>query len=549
MVIATLALGASTAEASDSWSTPIDLSESGRGAYYPDLTMSSDGTRLTAVWQRFNGTEEIVQTASSTNGGSSWGPTTNLSAAGGSASEVQITGSTDGTKLTAIWRRYIYPNRVIQTASSTDGGITWSDPVDLSAPDPNIARPQITSSADGTKLTAIWRGYIYPNQVIQVASSTNSGTTWTTPANLSPTSQQADGPLITTSADGTKLTAIWALYDGAHWLTQTASSTNGGTSWTSPIILSAPGGHALNQMMSGNTDGSRLTLVWVRSNGTHYIVQTASSTNGGGTWTTPTDLSAVGANGYQPQITSSTDGTKLTAIWQRLEGGRWFAQVTSSTDSGSNWTAPLVVSAPNQDAVWPQITGSADGTKLTAIWRHEGTHKIIQATSSIDGGTTWTVPVDLSAPGQHAYGPQVAGSGDGTKLLAAWYRSNGSHDIVQVASLGGGHHGGVEPPTSDERRSGSASSLFRVSLDANGGTCVVDDASVTAVTRVPFLGYRYIPGADECTKAGHAFAGWANKTDPTTVVKLPRLIVLLDNTWRYFIADDHDLVAVWTAAS
>jgi hypothetical protein len=91
-------------------------------------------------------------------------------------------------------------------------------------------------------------------------------------------------------------------------------------------------------------------------------------------------------------------------------------------------------------------------------------------------------------------------------------------------------------------------SLFRVSLDANGGACIVDGASVTAATSVPFLGYRYIPSADECTKPGHTFAGWANKTDPTTVVKLPRLIDLRDNTWRYFIADNHDLIAVWTTS-
>jgi hypothetical protein len=32
------------------------------------------------------------------------------------------------------------------------------------------------------------------------------------------------------------------------------------------------------------------------------------------------------------------------------------------------------------------------------------------------------------------------------------------------------------------------------------------------------------------------------------VVKLPRLIDLRDNTWRYFIADNHDLVAVWTTS-
>ena len=36
--------------ATDAWSPPTDLSAVGRDAYYPEITGSSDGTKLTATW-------------------------------------------------------------------------------------------------------------------------------------------------------------------------------------------------------------------------------------------------------------------------------------------------------------------------------------------------------------------------------------------------------------------------------------------------------------------------------------------------------------------
>lgn len=90
--------------------------------------------------------------------------------------------------------------------------------------------------------------------------------------------------------------------------------------------------------------------------------------------------------------------------------------------------------------------------------------------------------------------------------------------------------------------------LFYATLDTAGGTCVVDGVRVESGVRVPFLGYSYIPGPDECSRTGFVFIGWARVSTPTLTVELPLLRVWDHVVWRYFIADTYDLVARWKTA-
>ena len=88
-------------------------------------------------------------------------------------------------------------------------------------------------------------------------------------------------------------------------------------------------------------------------------------------------------------------------------------------------------------------------------------------------------------------------------------------------------------------------SLHHATLDPNGGTCVTNGIATTTSVRTPFLGYSYIPGAEECTRPGFTFQGWATTKSPNTPISLPLLRGWFDGIWRYFIANSYDLTAVW----
>lgn len=87
--------------------------------------------------------------------------------------------------------------------------------------------------------------------------------------------------------------------------------------------------------------------------------------------------------------------------------------------------------------------------------------------------------------------------------------------------------------------------LYTVSLDIGDGTCLVDGVATTATVSAAYIGYRYIPGPAECQRDGFSLSGWALR-GATESANLPLIIDPNGEVWRYFIAADLDLVAIWS---
>ena len=101
------------ASGADTWSATTDLSATLRDAYEPQVALSSDGTRATAVWYRSNGTNTIVQSASATisAGTATWGAVTDLSA--GSAQTFIDSGfGLQAASSSRLWRASSYSTGV-----------------------------------------------------------------------------------------------------------------------------------------------------------------------------------------------------------------------------------------------------------------------------------------------------------------------------------------------------------------------------------------------------------------------------------------------------
>jgi uncharacterized repeat protein (TIGR02543 family) len=120
----------------------------------------------------------------------------------------------------------------------------------------------------------------------------------------------------------------------------------------------------------------------------------------------------------------------------------------------------------------------------------------------------------------------------GTNLGASFQNGQGG-------AQGGGSGGSGSSPTPQPV------SLWRATLDPNGGTCLDGGVSQSAKWTKLFLGYGYLPGASDCSKPGHVFVGWADPSTPATARSFPSLIDE-DGQSRFFVADNVDLVAMWT---
>ena len=161
----------STRPSGGSWSTPADdLSASGQNASAPQVTVDADGTAI-AVWGRSNGTNTIIQSSTRPSGGS-WSAPEDLSEPLGSAIQPQVTVDPTGLA-TAVWKRYDGSNNIIQSSMRPSDG-SWSDPADnLSLPLQDAFAPQIAAGANG-RVVAVWEQGNGSNTIIQSKSFYNA---------------------------------------------------------------------------------------------------------------------------------------------------------------------------------------------------------------------------------------------------------------------------------------------------------------------------------------------------------------------------------------
>jgi hypothetical protein len=371
----------STSQSGGAWSTPADLSAIGQNAYAPQVTVSSTGL-ATAVWAGSNGSHYIIQSSTSQNGGA-WSTPVDLSLTGGDAGSPQVTVSSTGLA-TAVWARSDGSDDIIQSSTSLNGG-AWSTPVDLSLTGGDAYDPQVTVSSTGLA-TAVWYRYDGSDDDIIQSSTSQNGGAWSTPANLSATNGDANDPQVTVSSTGLA-TAVWSRWNGSNDIIQSSTSLNGGA-WSTPANLSATNGDAYDPQVTVSSTGLA-TAVWYRYDGNNDIIQSSTSLNGGA-WSTPANLSATNGDAYEPRVTVSSTGL-ATAVWFRWDGSNDIIQ-SSTSQNGGAWSTPADLSATGQNANKPQVTVSSTGL-ATAVWRrYNGSNRIIQSSTLSNSTTSSTTP-------------------------------------------------------------------------------------------------------------------------------------------------------------
>lgn len=407
-----------------SWSTPADLSVAGSDANQPQVAVDSAGLAI-AVWTRNNGSNSIVQSSTSQSGGA-WSTPVDLSELGQDAYRPQV--RVDSTGLaTAIWMRSNGTNFILQSSKSMSGG-AWSTPVNISTAGENADGFELV--IDSSRLaTVLWYRWGDSNYIIQ-SSKSQSGGAWSTPANLFAVGATVYNPQVRLAVDSAGwVTAVWTRFDGTYFILQSSRSKKGGA-WSTPVDITTPGSSVFNHQMTVDSTGLA-TAVWRRySLDTNDFVQSSKSKSGGA-WSTPLNLSADTDGSGGPQLTVDSSGL-VTAVWMRGNGTNFIIQSRTSK-RGAAWSARVDLSSLDSNAYDPQVT--ADSTGLaTAVWTHNnGTNDIIQASWSQSGGA-WSTPVDVSAVGRNASDPQV--TVDSNLLVTAiWSRNNGSANIVQSSTV------------------------------------------------------------------------------------------------------------------
>jgi hypothetical protein len=314
----------------------------------------------------------------------------------------------DPDNLVASWQQDRWSSggaNGIVTASSTDGGVTWTRAAfevsrcggGNSSNGGNYGRatdPWVTFAPDGVafQMALAFEGSaLQPgsSSAMLVARSTDGGRRWSpaTPLIVSGSSFFNDKNSITADpTDARYVYAVWdrlALAGGGPALL--ARTTDGGLTWEGARVIYDPGSRSQTigsqiVVLPNGTLVNAFTQIDPGPGGAEAAsIQVIRSTDRGGSWSGPikvADLLAVGARdpvtrqpirdgSILPAIAVAPSGQLLIA-WQdaRFSGGTVDGIALSrSTDGGLTWSTPAQInSARSVPAFTPTIRVRADGT-------------------------------------------------------------------------------------------------------------------------------------------------------------------------------------------
>lgn len=420
VVITLGSIGSAAIAAAPTWTTPADISHE---VYKGVPQVAIDPTGLaTSVWVNRKNSDVLVQSSTYQNAGP-WSTPVDVSLPGHDASDVQVAVSDTGLA-TAIWKRGNGVDTVIQSSTSQSGG-PWSLPVEISSAGGNAREPRVFASASGLA-TAVWLFDDGADLLVQ-SSYSLGGAAWAQARTVSLAGGNADTPEITVSATGLA-TAIWSRWDGLNWIIQASTSQSGGA-WALPADLSLPGEDASGQQVASSQTGL-VNAVWQRFDGANLRIQ-ASSARGAGGFTPPEDISLPGADAGDAQI--AIDASDLvTAVWER--GNDAIRNVQASRrQNGGPWATPIDLTQVDGLAFFPEVVVDLAGN-VTATWLRGDVESVIVQASSLAKGGAWSPPTYVSSPTGAVDYQDIAASPSGL-VVAVWGRYDLPDDTVQASFL------------------------------------------------------------------------------------------------------------------
>ncbi len=186
---------------------------------------------------------------------------------------------------------------------------------------------------------------------------------WSGPTQVVPTSGTISGGHVDLAYDGSTIYMVWEDGSGSSAFSK---STDGGSTWSTPTIISTDNMPKIDVDASGN-------LYVIGIDVSTADINLYTSTNGGASWSGPAVVFA-GAGLYDPVI--AVHGSDLYAFTAPYDGGSDRQQIIAamSTDGGASWSSPATVTNGGYGGTywwdyWPEAL--SDGTDLYLFYTTE----------------------------------------------------------------------------------------------------------------------------------------------------------------------------------
>ncbi|MGD1838198.1 MAG: sialidase family protein, partial [Nitrososphaeraceae archaeon] len=258
----------------------------------------------------------------------------------------------------------------IFAAMSMDKGSTFGTPINVSNTIPFSFNPEIAMSGDNVVIT--WRELTSGGSEIFASMSMDGGTTFEIPINVSNTVTPSSPPKIAMSGDNVVI--IWVeVFPGNHQEIFAAMSSDGGSTFGPPINVSNTDTNSNFQQIA--MSGDNVVITWTEVlPGSNSETFAAMSSDGGSTFGPPINVSNTDGFSGTPQVAMYYDNVVIT--WREiLPGDKFETFAAMSSDGGSTFGTPINVSNTDTSSQRPQIAMSGDNVVIIWVEVFPGNHQ------------------------------------------------------------------------------------------------------------------------------------------------------------------------------
>ena len=320
---------------------------------------------------------------------------------------------------------------------STDGGSSFDKIIPLGN-DSRSANPMVATSGNNVYVTWMenWGGH--GNSYVMFERSTDGGNTFSMPVRLSNNDGEAGPQKIIASGNSVYILILYSLQGNTAERVSLLSSHDNGTTFGMPTTILEDTQTRGSVDMVVSEDGN---LVYVSGQDSgkcpidkmdcQYNIFLEKSTDGGTSFEDPITVKTTNQSIAYPIMTTSDGNVYLS--WSETMGDNRILFFAKSNDKGTTVSKPVVFSQEIGESSFPQLV--ANGKNVFLVWDYsnesiilnEKYHNNIVTDSpvsgfffakSIDGGNTFSSPINLSGIAGTSYWSNVASSGN--NVFVSW---------------------------------------------------------------------------------------------------------------------------------
>jgi hypothetical protein len=351
------------------WGPDVRLTNNTANSYTSANTgwsIAATGDTVHAVWYDFRDGNYETYYKRSTDGGSTWGTDTRLTASANNSWSPSVAAA--GDTVHAVWYDDRDGNWEIYYKRSTDGGASWGSDTRLSSDVSASTSPSVAVA--GATVHVVWNDDRDGNFELYYKRSTDGGASWDSDARLTNDPDTSFHPNVAVRGAGVHV-VWWDDRDG-NFEIYYKRSTNGGASWSADARLTDDPG--LSREASVAVNGALVHVVWADDRDGSPRIYYKRSTDGGSTWGGDAPLKADSSGSYYPSV--AVAGAIVHVVWFDWRDGNPEIYHKRSFDSGTSWGSDTRLTNDTCSSENASVATADDAVHVVWQDRRDGNYEI-----------------------------------------------------------------------------------------------------------------------------------------------------------------------------